>query len=154
MRSFIQKHIHNWLVNCLMVVVTSVGLSIPLVAQVHAITGMPLHSFAAVEQSSEKEDARIKDLQKQGDDCPQGACIITDYVNPAIKALAFVTGVFVVLSVVLGGIQYSISTDDAQKVSAAKDRITKAIIAFLMFLLLYAFLDYIVPGGVSQQTGK
>ncbi len=82
------------------------------------------------------------------DACPKGQCIIDDYINPAIKTLAAIVGVAVTISIVVGGIQYASSGDDPQKVSAAKSRIIKALLTLIGFFFLFAFLNYIIPGGI------
>lgn len=76
-------------------------------------------------------------------------CFIKTYVNPFIKFFAGVVGVFTVISMVIGGIQYATSADDPSKVNAAKDRIRNAVIGLLAFLFLFAFLQWIVPGGLT-----
>ena len=80
--------------------------------------------------------------------CPKGDCIIKDYINPAVKALSATAGVVAVISLVAAGIQYSSAGGDPSKVGAAKARIGKTIGAFLFFIFLYVFLNYLVPGGV------
>ncbi len=82
------------------------------------------------------------------DDCPRGECIIQDYINPAVKALSATVGVVVVISLIIAGIQYSSAGGDPNKIGAAKARIIKTLGAFLFFLFLYVFLNYIVPGGI------
>lgn len=82
------------------------------------------------------------------DQCPKAQCIIKDYVNPAVKALTATAGVVAVISLIVAGIQYSSAGGDPSKVNAAKTRIGKTIGAFLFFIFLYVFLNYIVPGGV------
>jgi hypothetical protein len=81
-------------------------------------------------------------------DCPNGDCIINDYITPAVNALIAAVGVICVISLVIAGIQYSSAGGDPGKVSAAKGRIGKTIGAFLAFIFLYVFLNYIIPGGV------
>lgn len=80
--------------------------------------------------------------------CPKGQCIIDKYINPAIKTLAALVGVVVTISIIVGGIQYASSGDDPQKVSAAKSRIVKALLTLIGFFFLFAFLNYIIPGGI------
>jgi hypothetical protein len=75
-------------------------------------------------------------------------CFVDSYVNPFVKLLAGLVGIFVVISIIIGGIQYSSSADDPSKVSAAKDRIRNAIIALIAYLFLLVFLKWLVPGGV------
>ena len=66
----------------------------------------------------------------------------------AINILSGLVGIIIVISIVFAGIQYTISSGDPQKVAAAKSRIFTSIFAFLAFIFLYAFLQYLVPGGV------
>ncbi len=82
------------------------------------------------------------------DQCPKGECIIKIYINPLVKALTATAGIIAVISLVIAGIQYSSSGGDPSKMGAAKARIAKTIGAFLAFIFLYVFLNYIVPGGV------
>lgn len=78
----------------------------------------------------------------------QDNCGIVRYIALFINVLSGLAGIVIVGSIVYGGIQYSMAGSDAQKVSAAKARIRNANIALLFFLFGYAFLNYIVPGGV------
>lgn len=77
-------------------------------------------------------------------------CIVERYVNPFINLLAAAAGIAVVISIVMGAIQYSSAGGDPGKVSAARDRIRNAIIALLAFLFLYAFLNWLLPGGIGN----
>ena len=81
-------------------------------------------------------------------------CIITRYVNPVVKLLAAVAGVAVVLSIVIGGIQYASAGGDSTKVAAARNRIQQAIIALLAFIFLLAFINWIIPGGINGTGGN
>jgi hypothetical protein len=74
--------------------------------------------------------------------------LISKYINPFINFLAALVGVVVVISIVIGGIQYGSSAGDSQKVMAAKSRIRNAIIALLAFIFLYAALNFLIPGGL------
>ena len=74
--------------------------------------------------------------------------LITQYVNPMINFLSALVGVAVVISIVIGGIQYSSSAGDPSKASAAKARIRNAIIALIVFVLLYAMINFLIPGGL------
>lgn len=90
--------------------------------------------------------------QKQVQVCnsPTDACssFVTKYINPFIKLLTAVVGIGAALSLVIAGIQYSQSADDPSKVSKAKDRIVQTIIGLLAYIFLFAFLNYIIPGGL------
>ena len=56
-------------------------------------------------------------------------------------------GLIAVISIILGGIQYSASEGDPQKASKAKNRIVNTIFAIFAYALLYGFLQFLVPGG-------
>lgn len=76
-----------------------------------------------------------------------GCGLIGKYVNHFITFLSVVVGLLVVIGIISGGIMYSSSAGDPQKAAKAKDRITKAIVALVAFIFLWAFLEWLVPGG-------
>lgn len=65
----------------------------------------------------------------------------------AIEILAAGVGVVATIVIIIAGIQYSSAGGDPQKVKAAKTRITNAIIGLIAYFFLFAFLQWIVPGG-------
>lgn len=100
----------------------------------------PDNSTKELEKSREKGAAQNYGLN----------CIVQRYVYPFIAFMSAVAGIAVVISIVLGGIQYSSAGGDPGKVAAARERITKAIIALLAFLFLFAFLNWLLPGGIGN----
>ena len=74
--------------------------------------------------------------------------LIEKYFNPFIKLLSIIVGIVVVISIIVGGIQYAGSAGDPQKAAQAKARIFKTVFALIAFIFLYAFLQFIVPGGI------
>lgn len=85
--------------------------------------------------------------------CPKGSaknattCLFAKYVNPVINLLSALVGIVVVIAIIIGGIQFSTSAGDPQKAAAGKKHIANALFGLLAYLLLYAFLQFIVPGG-------
>jgi len=79
-----------------------------------------------------------------------GACndFIDKYINPFILLFSGLVGVFAVISIIMGGIQYAASADDPGAVSKAKQRIFNTIIGLVGYLFLFAFLNYLIPGGI------
>lgn len=75
--------------------------------------------------------------------------LIGKYVNPLINVLAALVGVAVVISIVIGGIQYASSAGDPQAASAAKNRIRNALIALVTFIFLYGLINFLIPGGLG-----
>lgn len=83
--------------------------------------------------------------------CTASSCnLISKYVNPLITLLSALVGVAVTISIIIGGIQYGSSAGDPQKASAAKNRIRNSIVALVAFIFLFAFLQFLVPGGIFK----
>lgn len=82
-------------------------------------------------------------------DCSKTSCdLIETLINPIINFLAAAVGIVITISIIIGGIQYSASADDPKAVSEAKTRIINAVLALLGFLFLWAFLQWLLPGGI------
>lgn len=80
--------------------------------------------------------------------CDSSHCdLIKTYVNPLINLLSAMFGLIAVASIIMGGIQYAASEGDPQKAAQAKSRIYNTLIAIFAYLFLYAFLQFLVPGG-------
>lgn len=73
--------------------------------------------------------------------------IVNSFVD-VVNLLSAVVGIIVVGVIIFGGIQFSTSGGDPQRVAEAKKHISNAVIALVAFLLLWAFLNFIIPGGV------
>lgn len=86
--------------------------------------------------------------------CPSGAqnnasaCLFEKYINPAIQLLAVCVGLIVVIAIIVGAVEYITSSGDPQKAANGKKRIMSALVGLIAFLLIYAFLQFIIPGGV------
>ncbi len=79
--------------------------------------------------------------------CLKQSALVQD-LNTIVNFLSGLVGVVVVGVIILGGIQYSMAGDKAEAVSAAKKRITNGLIALLAFLFIFAFLQWLIPGGI------
>ncbi|MEK7599547.1 MAG: hypothetical protein AAB462_00740 [Patescibacteria group bacterium] len=81
--------------------------------------------------------------------CNSNSCdLVKKYVNPAIQMLTIAFGLIAVISLVMGGIQYSASGGDPQKVTEAKKRISLTLMAIAAYAFSFAFIQFLVPGGV------
>ncbi len=74
--------------------------------------------------------------------------MIKTYVNPLISFLSIAFGLIAVISIIMGGIQYSASQGDPQKAAQAKSRISNTFIAIFAYLFLYVILQFLIPGGL------
>jgi hypothetical protein len=72
------------------------------------------------------------------------------YLVMVIQYASSAVGLVIVLMIVIGGVQYITSAGDPGAVKAAKGRITNAIIALICFFLMFAILNFIIPGGILQ----
>ena len=77
-----------------------------------------------------------------------GCDLIDTYVNPLVNLLSVAFGLIAVISIIMGGIQYSASEGDPQKSAQAKSRITNTLVAIFAYLFLYIFLQFLIPGGL------
>lgn len=83
-----------------------------------------------------------------GQSLNSGNCGIVKTLIVIINILSAMVGVVIVAMLIVGGIQYSSAGDDPKKITAAKSRISNAILAFVVFIFMFAFLNWVVPGGV------
>lgn len=86
--------------------------------------------------------------QGQNCDSNNNCDLVALYVNPFINILSIIVGLVVTASLIVGGIQYTASGGDSQRAAAAKSRISNTLLAMLAFMFLYAFLNFLVPGGL------
>ncbi|MEO5627558.1 MAG: pilin [Candidatus Saccharimonadales bacterium] len=75
--------------------------------------------------------------------------------NPLVKnLLLFVNflsagvGIIVTVMIIIGGIQYVTAGSNPQQVAVAKKRIMNALIALIAYGFMFAFLQWLVPGGI------
>ena len=79
--------------------------------------------------------------------CLQNNQIVKD-LQIFVNALSGLVGIVIVGSIILGGIQYTMASGSPDSTAKAKKRITDSILALIMFIFLFAFLQYLIPGGV------
>ncbi len=75
-------------------------------------------------------------------------CAILDILLTITNTLSAIVGVAVVLTIVVGGIKYSMAADDPAQITAAKERIRNGLIALVTFVFMYGFLQWLIPGGI------
>jgi hypothetical protein len=80
---------------------------------------------------------------------PNSGCdLVKEYLQPTLDLISGLVGIVVVISLILGGIQYSAAEGDPQKSAKAKNRIANTIFALIAYFFVYAFLQFLVPGGI------
>lgn len=118
-------------------------------------TGTQQGDDAEAEQAASAAVNPTRGANFEGD-CKPGAgksldktnCGIIGYIVTFTNVLSALVGIVVVIMIAVGGIQYTTARDDPQAVSAAKNRIRNAILALVFYLFGFAFLQYLIPGGI------
>ena len=116
-----------------------IKLLIVVVTMLSIISVQTLPVFAA-KTSAYKGDCTGADLSQD--------CGIYNMLTTSIKILSGLVGVVVVAMIIVGGIQYALARDNPQAVSAAKQKIINAVLALVAYLSIFAFLQWLVPGGI------
>lgn len=125
----------------------SLRLVIPVVAEE---APPPAPSCGSAEESERDRNCLEPDCKpaEDGGELNKENCGIVKWAVMATRALSALVGVIVVIMVVVGGIQYSASRDNPQATAAAKGRIVNALFALLIYLFMFSFLQWAVPGGI------
>jgi hypothetical protein len=99
-------------------------------------------------EASDPSAGAVLDADCKETELDKENCGIVGYIVTFTNALAILVGIVIVIMIAVGGIQYTTARDDPQQVSAAKNRIRNAILALVFYLFTFAFLQWLVPGGV------
>jgi hypothetical protein len=95
----------------------------------------------------------VKEASFNDQDCsnPQldsGNCRIIEYLVAGINVLSALAGMVIIFSIMFAGFQYMTAQDNSGQIQQARQRIIWAITAMLIFIFMYAMLDFLIPGGV------
>ena len=66
----------------------------------------------------------------------------------AINILTAGVGIAAVGGLIFAGITYGTASNDQGKIVKAKEMIYNVVVGLIMYALMYAFLQYLTPGGV------
>ncbi len=83
-----------------------------------------------------------------GVDCDPDINPIYSYIVAAINFLSAGVGIVVIIMVSIGGVQYMMAGGNPQSTQAAIMKISNALIALVLFIFTWAFLNWLVPGGM------
>ena len=73
---------------------------------------------------------------------------IEDILNMILVVVTTGVGIAAVGSIVFAGILYITARDNAGQVSKSKTMIMNTVIGIIAYILMWAFLEWIIPGGV------
>lgn len=83
---------------------------------------------------------------------PEDMGPVEDLLYSLIRFLSAGIGVVLVIFIILAGIQYSASEGNPEATQNAKNKIRDAIIGLFIYLIAYAFVQFLVPGGIFAST--
>lgn len=78
---------------------------------------------------------------------------IMDKIMLIVNMLSAMVFVVAAIMLVLAGVQYMASNGNPQAVADAKKKIYAVFIGIVAFLLLWAFLQWLIPGGLWSGSG-
>jgi hypothetical protein len=125
--------------------IKNISLVIAFLAMMVAPVLAPLPVMA---QGTDSVQVKQNDCQVPYAQLNSSNCGIVKYIVLLTNILSLLVGVVIVISLVWGGIQYTMAKADPQGVAAARHRISNAILALFMYIFMFAFLQWVVPGGV------
>jgi len=94
-----------------------------------------------------------------GTKCPTGPGIeipntpgsggaIVFYLKQIIHLANILVGGVIMLVLVVAGVMYIISAGDPGRTKKAKNMVVQAIVALVLYMFVFAILNFVVPGGV------
>ena len=69
-------------------------------------------------------------------------------LNIALTVLTYGVGIAGTLGIVISGVQYLTARDSAEQMTKAKSRIVNIIIGLVLYAVMWAFLQWLIPGGI------
>lgn len=106
----------------------------------------PTDEDQTTQENDEVEDVTI-DLNPAGK-CDGVRNCITPIIKKVARALVIGFGVIVAIMMIVGGIQYMAARENPQEVQSAKSKIYNAVIAIFVYIFIFAFMQWLIPGGL------
>lgn len=73
---------------------------------------------------------------------------VYDLLFAILRFLTIGVGIVAILSLIWGGIEFTASQGDPQTSAKAINRMQSTVIALLLYLMIYAIINWLVPGGM------
>lgn len=84
-------------------------------------------------------------------DCPgstEGRALIWQLLTIGVNFLAIGVGIAVVAGIAFGAFTYASAAGNADQAKKGISYISNAVIGLLLFIFMYAIINFLVPGGV------
>lgn len=109
-------------------------------AGISAVPGNGYSSTGGVKTEPEQLETAVLDCE--GEDG------IFCVLNTALTVLTWGVGIAATVGIVLTGIQYTTSRDNAEQLTKAKRRLIAIIIGLLIYAMMWGILNWLLPGGL------
>ena len=120
------------------------GHSVSAVAKPADSSGVPSSSTPSCEDGT-VDQALCAPKCKDSNDCNLTKTYINPFINKFLAPFAILS---VIIGIIWGSIEFATSAGDAQRAASGKGKIQKALIGLIAFLFLFAFLQWLIPGGL------
>ena len=114
-------------------------------APTHAIS-MP-HFYLAATCGTKSDGKPLETSIDYGCDNTKGG-VIYGFLRAIIKFASGLVGLVVIMMLIIGGIRYITSAGDSKMVASAKNQIVNAVTGLVLFGLMLAILNFLLPGGI------
>jgi len=96
-----------------------------------------------------KKDGKVPlAIKINGQDCIAKDQVLMFWIKGILQFLATGVGVAVVGGIVWGGILFMTARDNASQTQKAVYIITNAVVGLILFIMLYAIMNFLIPGGI------
>jgi uncharacterized BrkB/YihY/UPF0761 family membrane protein len=75
----------------------------------------------------------------------EGADIIAQLIANLLKVAFSLVGLFLLVMLLWGGVEWMIAGGDKEKMTKARGKITSALIGFVIFMSVFAIINFIAP---------
>jgi len=106
---------------------------------------------ATAEDCPEKGKFKIDCEPGENVDLDRKNCGIINLIVIGINFLSALAGIIFVASIMIAGFQYMTGRDNAGQIQKAKSRIVMTLVALVIYIFMYALLNFLIPGGVIPQ---
>jgi hypothetical protein len=152
------KTLKNCLTKILLVLFLTMsfaGMSLPVLAQCSDNSGGDCGGASGNTAPTTKKNADCdntigsngKVSQTKVNKCLNQSPIVHD-IQLIVNFLSAGVALIVTAVIIVGGIQYSLAGDNAAAITSAKNRIVNGLIALVAFIFTFAFVQWLIPGGV------
>ena len=88
------------------------------------------------------------------DECPAGSNNIIIIVLTLFNWLSVGVLIAVIIGLIIGGIMYSTAQGNAEQAKKGTKQMTSALLALGLYFIMWALLNFLVPGGVFNNQGE